>query len=80
MNRYGNLPPGCTDRDVDEASPGYWEEPMDHHNEPPGMDDAQELWVISERMIGQDKKAELMEAIAVIIRDFKLDSFCGLMK
>lgn len=22
-----NLPPGCTDRDIDEASPGYWDEP-----------------------------------------------------
>lgn len=24
-----NLPPGCTDRDIDEASPGYWDEPED---------------------------------------------------
>ena len=24
----GNLPPGVTDRDIDRAAPGYWEEPF----------------------------------------------------
>lgn len=23
----GNLPPGCTQRECDEAQPGYWDEP-----------------------------------------------------
>ena len=25
----GWLPPGCTDKDVDEACPGYWDEPAE---------------------------------------------------
>jgi hypothetical protein len=28
MSRDGYLPPGVTEKDVDESAPDYWEEPM----------------------------------------------------
>jgi hypothetical protein len=33
MSRDGYLPPGCTEKDVDEAAPGYWDEPMEWQND-----------------------------------------------
>lgn len=30
-----DLPPGVTDRMIDEASPGYWDEPEEEEPEPP---------------------------------------------
>ena len=33
MTSTGAYPPGCTQRHVDEASPGYWEEPLTEADE-----------------------------------------------
>lgn len=29
MSKTGGYPPGCTQRHVDEAAPGYWDEPQE---------------------------------------------------
>ena len=31
----GYLPPGCTQRECDEAQPGYWDEPEDEFEDEP---------------------------------------------
>lgn len=36
----GWLPPGVTDRDIDEASPGYWDDHETYH----GTEDQPELY------------------------------------
>ena len=88
MSRDGLLPPGCTEKDVDMAAPGYWEgewNSMGELIEEPFVPSEQDRLFedlfrmreladdIAKKGIGY--RAALMEVIAQIIKDNNLDRF-----
>ena len=76
MSKDGWLPPGVTDRMIDEASPGYWEED-DREAERRVGEDLERMAMMAEQLCGMGYKAAVMQTIERIIKDCKLDRFTG---
>lgn len=76
MSKDGYLPPGITQRMIDEAAPGYWEED-DREEERRVGEDLDRMAMMAAQLCRMGYKAAVMQTIEFIIKDCELDRFTG---